>query len=79
MRYGQNDHVEAQESFVVEYACNRHCRIEIDAEKINTRAGRRQMRDLADREHDRVHPPSKPRERKPPTIRKPVVSSPFLR
>ena len=72
--------VEAQESFVVEYGCEKHCRIEVDVDTINSRSTHRQMREHADAEHDRVHPPAKNRERRPPPeVRKPVVSSPFLR
>jgi hypothetical protein len=44
-------------SFVVEYPCETHCRIEVDLAGTHLRFTLRQMQQLANIEHDKAHRP----------------------
>lgn len=57
---------DAQESFVVEYPCDLHCRVEIDLADHHARVTHRQMRDWAEVEHKARHEP------KPPEVATPI-------
>jgi hypothetical protein len=46
-----------QATFVVEYPCNRFCRIEADLSGERSHVTLQQMRDKADRLHQQVHEP----------------------
>lgn len=48
--------MKAADFYVVEYGCDRHCRIEIDLHVYSPRTTRRQLRDAADADHLRQHP-----------------------
>ena len=46
-----------QATLVVEYPCDRFCRIEVDLTGERSQATLQQLRDKADRSHQRVHNP----------------------
>lgn len=48
---------EPQETFLVDYPCDRHCQVEIDLTEVHTKFTIRQARSLAEAEHRERHEP----------------------
>jgi len=46
-----------QEMFVVEYPCDRFCRIEVDLSKEHSQVTLQKMREKAEESHRRIHEP----------------------